>query len=70
MPHDALAEGMATGTEIIAPLPAAITASFGVAQMRDTDDAASLIERADRELYQAKKDGRNRVLAATPGAGA
>ena len=41
-------------------LPAGITASFGIAQATEEDDAASLIERADNYLYQAKREGRNR----------
>jgi diguanylate cyclase len=36
-----------------------ITASFGVATLRETDNATSLIERADRCLYAAKAAGRN-----------
>lgn len=40
-----------------------ITASFGVASFRPTDNSASLIERADRALYAAKRAGRNRVLS-------
>jgi diguanylate cyclase len=40
-----------------------ITASFGIAQLRDGDDAAALIERADVKLYEAKCAGRNRVAA-------
>jgi diguanylate cyclase len=39
-----------------------ITISAGVAQWRDGDDAASLVERADRALYAAKHAGRNRVI--------
>nr|WP_248306212.1 GGDEF domain-containing protein [Devosia oryzisoli] len=40
-----------------------ITASFGVARFHPTDNAMSLIERADRCLYAAKHAGRNRVVS-------
>jgi diguanylate cyclase len=40
-----------------------ITLSVGVAMFRSDDTAASLIERADRCLYAAKKKGRNKVVA-------
>ncbi len=40
-----------------------ITASFGVAAFHPTDTASSLIERADRCLYGAKRSGRNRVVS-------
>ena len=43
--------------------PMRITASFGVAECRDSDDAASLLARADAMLYRAKASGRNRVEA-------
>jgi len=39
------------------------TMSFGVTQFRNGDTVASIIERADRALYQAKEAGRNRVVA-------
>lgn len=37
------------------------TASFGVTQVRDDDDARKSFERADMALYKSKVDGRNRV---------
>lgn len=40
-----------------------ITASFGIAQLREGDEAQTLIERADVKLYEAKCGGRNRVAA-------
>ena len=38
-----------------------ITISGGVAALRAGDDVKSLIERADRALYQAKMAGRDRI---------
>jgi len=38
-----------------------VTASIGVAQLRENDTPETLIERADRALYEAKRAGRNRV---------
>ncbi len=43
-----------------APLPS-VTISIGFTLMRPTDDPNSLLERADRALYQAKHNGRNRA---------
>lgn len=39
-----------------------ITASFGVAQLQTKQSAEQLISTADKQLYQAKKLGRNRVM--------
>ena len=38
-----------------------VTASFGIAEIRDGENVAELLRRADRVLYQAKRKGRNRV---------
>ncbi|MGE3064276.1 MAG: diguanylate cyclase [Hyphomicrobiaceae bacterium] len=38
-----------------------LTASFGIAQLNDADNPVSLIERADQKLYDAKRNGRNRI---------
>ena len=41
--------------------PNNVTASFGLALFEENDNEESLIGRADKALYQAKKNGRNRV---------
>lgn len=43
-----------------------ITASFGIAQLGEGDDAAALVQRADARLYEAKCAGRNRVIVDRP----
>ncbi len=42
-----------------------VTASFGVAEVRENDDEASLTDRADRAMMLAKQQGRNRVCILT-----
>lgn len=44
--------------------PVTVTLSFGVAMALREDTPAQLFERADRALYQAKQQGRNRIVAA------
>jgi diguanylate cyclase len=46
-----------TGEEI-----SSVTVSVGVAQFRMGESADRMIERCDRALYQAKREGRNRVI--------
>jgi len=55
---------MALAAEIIAPLPASVTASFGVVELSGDEDAASFLHRVDVALYRAKEGGRNRVIGA------
>jgi len=50
------------GIGTISDRPVQLTVSIGVSTLRANDSPKSLFERADRALYQAKRDGRNRVL--------
>lgn len=43
-----------------------LTASFGVAELTSDDDFRSLVEKADRALYDAKRRGRNCVTIFSP----
>ena len=42
----------------------AITASFGVTDWRAGESAASMLTRVDAAVYQAKQEGRDRVVIA------
>lgn len=44
--------------------PVKTTLSGGIAMMQDGDDIGSLFERADKIMYEAKKQGKNRCLVA------
>lgn len=47
--------------------PLTVTVSLGVAERSHEDrEGGTLLARADRALYDAKRQGRNRVVAATP----
>ncbi|HIE54831.1 MAG TPA: diguanylate cyclase, partial [Chromatiaceae bacterium] len=41
-----------------------ITVSCGLSEYREGDTAEEVFERADQALYEAKKQGRNRCVAA------
>ncbi len=41
-----------------------MTASFGVVRLLEGEDEDALMRRVDAALYQAKHEGRNRVVAA------
>jgi diguanylate cyclase (GGDEF)-like protein len=47
-------------------LEPSITVSIGVAELQPGEQARDLIDRADRALYEAKKAGKNRVVATPP----
>jgi diguanylate cyclase (GGDEF)-like protein len=45
-------------------LSTAITVSIGIANRSGSDDVATLVQRADAAMYDAKEAGRNRVAVA------
>lgn len=45
--------------------PVQITISIGVAEVNSSDTAETLFGRADSRLYEAKRNGRNQVIAST-----
>lgn len=42
----------------------AVTVSIGITMLRDSDDREQVLQRVDRALYQAKRNGRNNVESA------
>lgn len=72
MPDSDLANALAAAQRIratlaaarIEPLPAEVTASFGVAELGAGEQGDALLRRIDGALYATKQAGRNRVEAA------
>jgi diguanylate cyclase (GGDEF)-like protein len=42
----------------------AVTISLGLAEIRDDAHSRTILDEADTRLYRAKREGRNRVIAA------
>ena len=55
-------EQVALRCAMVQGAPVALTLSIGVVECHASDDTASLLQRADEAMYQAKHDGRNRVV--------
>lgn len=56
---------MATMAELLVePLEKPVTASFGIAQRREGEDARKVLARADEAMYEAKNNGRNCMVLA------
>jgi diguanylate cyclase (GGDEF)-like protein len=72
MPHTKIREALATAERLrtamverkFGPLKESITVSVGVAELRSGEDGDTLLRRADRALYRAKRSGRNQVVSA------
>ena len=63
----ALAEKIRLSLNLVAwPNQICVTCSAGVAEMAGNEAFASMVERADSALYQAKAAGRNRIELAEP----
>jgi diguanylate cyclase (GGDEF)-like protein len=61
-----LAEKLRGAVETHAFVKAKVTCSFGVTEFDARDTSESLVARVDAALYQAKAEGRNRVVAIPP----
>ncbi|HOX33385.1 MAG TPA: diguanylate cyclase [Spirochaetales bacterium] len=79
MPGAGLAEAAAAGERIRARVasrglppgerrPQALTISLGAAELAEGEGSEGLLARADAAMYEAKRQGKNRVVLATSGA--
>ncbi len=66
MPNTSAGEALEAMQRLRAATPAPLTCSVGVAQWDGAEAAEALISRADRGLYRAKANGRNRVELGAP----
>lgn len=57
-------ERLRAAIEAISDMPAQVTVSIGIACVHIDEAALELVTRADRSLYEAKNNGRNRVVDA------
>lgn len=66
---EAMAEKLRStfASRVIPAVGSAVTASFGITMKIPGDTEESLIKRADEALYQAKRQGKNCVVALPPG---
>jgi diguanylate cyclase (GGDEF)-like protein len=58
------AEQLRSAIEDLEPSGLPVTASFGVAQLRANEVYENVFSRADSAMYEAKQEGRNRVVSA------
>ncbi|PWW02710.1 GGDEF domain-containing protein [Mangrovibacter plantisponsor] len=72
LPHTRLAEACNLARQLQAKIHACdfgtsgnVTASFGITQFRPAETFSDILERADRALYEAKKQGRDCLVSLT-----
>ncbi len=73
-PQTGMAEARQVAERLVAAMdrladaiPARVTLSIGIAELEDRDQGvSSLVRRADMALYQAKREGRNRIRCDEP----